>query len=131
MALSKFVLPITLTLSILSIWATDAADHHPAMAALSPSSSSSSSCKTPTIFQSLNPSKNPWELGIKAAWKLFTVMEDRDAVSWNSMMAGFLKVRQLSEARKLFDEMPGKDIVSWNNILDGSVKVGEMEIYLI
>ncbi|KAK8553148.1 hypothetical protein V6N13_089363 [Hibiscus sabdariffa] len=67
------------------------------------------------------------ELGIKAAWKLFTVMEDRDVVSWNSMMAGLLKVGQLSEARKLFDEMPEKDIVSWNTILDGSVKAGGME----
>ncbi|KAL4369246.1 hypothetical protein GQ457_05G017270 [Hibiscus cannabinus] len=67
------------------------------------------------------------ELGIKAAWKLFTVMEDRDVVSWNSMMAGLLKVGQLSEARKLFDEMPEKDIISWNTILDGSVKAGEME----
>ncbi|KAL4376821.1 hypothetical protein GQ457_02G014620 [Hibiscus cannabinus] len=43
------------------------------------------------------------ELGINAAWKLFMVMEDRYVVSWNSMMAGLLKVGQLSEARKLFD----------------------------
>ncbi|KAE8678442.1 Pentatricopeptide repeat-containing protein [Hibiscus syriacus] len=67
------------------------------------------------------------ELGVKAAWKLFSVMEDRDVVSWNSMMAGLLKVRQLREARKLFDEMPERDIVSWNTILDGFVKAGIME----
>ncbi|KAK8568360.1 hypothetical protein V6N13_106283 [Hibiscus sabdariffa] len=41
MALSKFFLSLTLTLSILSICAVDAADHHPAVAAPSPSSSSS------------------------------------------------------------------------------------------
>ncbi|MBA0872964.1 hypothetical protein Goshw_024334 [Gossypium schwendimanii] len=67
------------------------------------------------------------ELGIKAALKLFTIMEDRDIVTWNSMIAGLLKVRQLREARKLFDEMPERDIVSWNTILDGFVKAGEME----
>ncbi|GMJ09290.1 hypothetical protein like AT3G29230 [Hibiscus trionum] len=67
------------------------------------------------------------ELGIKAALKLFTVMEDRDVVSWNSMIAGLLKVGQLREARKLFDEMPERDIISWNTILDGFVKAGEME----
>ncbi|KAK8698763.1 hypothetical protein V6N13_114870 [Hibiscus sabdariffa] len=46
MALSKFSLSVslTLTLSILSIWAVSAADHHPAVAAPSPSSSS-----TPTV----------------------------------------------------------------------------------
>ncbi|PPR92146.1 hypothetical protein GOBAR_AA28528 [Gossypium barbadense] len=31
------------------------------------------------------------ELGIKAALKLFTIMEDRDIVTWNSMIAGLLK----------------------------------------
>ncbi|PPR82145.1 hypothetical protein GOBAR_AA38570 [Gossypium barbadense] len=67
------------------------------------------------------------ELGIKAALKMFTIMEDRDIVTWNSMIAGLLKVRQLREARKLFDEMPERDIVSWNTILDGFVKAGEME----
>ncbi|XP_022739373.1 pentatricopeptide repeat-containing protein At3g29230 [Durio zibethinus] len=67
------------------------------------------------------------ELGIKAALKLFTVMEDRDVVSWNSMMAGFMKVGELREARKLFDEMPERDMVSWNTILDGYVKAGEMK----
>ncbi|KAK8672653.1 hypothetical protein V6N13_111018 [Hibiscus sabdariffa] len=66
------------------------------------------------------------ELGIKAALKLFALMEDRD-VSWNSVMAGLLKVRQLREGRRLFDDMPERDIVSWNTILDGFVKAGEMD----
>ncbi|KAL4354101.1 hypothetical protein GQ457_06G003110 [Hibiscus cannabinus] len=48
------------------------------------------------------------ELAFNAVWKLFMIMEDRDVVSWNSMMAWLLKVGQLSEARKLFDEMPEK-----------------------
>ncbi|WRX22525.1 Pentatricopeptide repeat - like 10 [Theobroma cacao] len=67
------------------------------------------------------------ELGIKAALKLFMLMEDRDVVSWNSMIGGLLKVGELREARKLFDEMPQRDMVSWNTILDGYVKAGEME----
>ncbi|XVF14335.1 hypothetical protein REPUB_Repub09cG0050600 [Reevesia pubescens] len=67
------------------------------------------------------------ELGIKEALKLFTIMEDRDVVSWNSMIGGLLKVGELREARKLFDEMPERDMVSWNTILDGCVKAGEME----
>ncbi|OMP00967.1 hypothetical protein COLO4_12247 [Corchorus olitorius] len=66
-------------------------------------------------------------LGVKAALKLFVVMEDRDVVSWNSMISGLLKVGELGQARKLFDEMPERDMVSWNTILDGYVKAGEME----
>ncbi|KAJ6396388.1 hypothetical protein OIU77_021424 [Salix suchowensis] len=65
-------------------------------------------------------------LGVKSAMRLFMAMDERDVVSWNSMISGLLKVGELSEARKLFDEMPIKDAVSWNTILDGYVKAGEM-----
>lgn len=65
-------------------------------------------------------------LGVKSAMRLFKVMDERDVVSWNSMIGGLLKVGELSEACKLFDEMPIKDAVSWNTILDGYVKAGEM-----
>lgn len=64
--------------------------------------------------------------GVKSAMRLFKVMDERDVVSWNSMIRGLLKVGELSEACKLFDEMPMKDAVSWNTILDGYVKAGEM-----
>ncbi|MFQ6630548.1 hypothetical protein Gotur_008716 [Gossypium turneri] len=65
--------------------------------------------------------------GIKAALRLFTVMEHRDVVSWNSMIGGLTKVGELREARKLFDEMPEKSIITWNTVLNGYVKAGEME----
>ncbi|KAK9039450.1 hypothetical protein V6N11_014650 [Hibiscus sabdariffa] len=66
-------------------------------------------------------------LGVKAALRLFMVMGDRDAVSWNSMVGGLLRVGELREARKLFDEMPERNIVSWNSILNGYVKEGKLE----
>ncbi|TYH00911.1 hypothetical protein ES288_A09G014600v1 [Gossypium darwinii] len=66
-------------------------------------------------------------LGIKAALRLFTVMEHRDVVSWNSMIGGLTKVGELREARKLFDEMPEKSMITWNTVLNGYVKAGEME----
>ncbi|XP_042498637.1 pentatricopeptide repeat-containing protein At3g29230 [Macadamia integrifolia] len=64
--------------------------------------------------------------GVAAARILFAAMEDRDVVSWNSMIAGLVRSGDLSEARWLFDEMPNKDTVSWNTIIDGYVKAGEM-----
>ncbi|KAL7232307.1 hypothetical protein ACSBR2_010346 [Camellia fascicularis] len=66
-------------------------------------------------------------IGVYEARKLFTVMEERDIVSWNSMIGGLVKAGELSEARRLFDEMPERDTVSWNTILDGYSKAGEMD----
>nr|GLL39181.1 pentatricopeptide repeat-containing protein At3g29230 [Ipomoea trifida] len=66
--------------------------------------------------------------GICSAKQLFGVMDQRDVVSWNSMISGLLKAGDLVEARRLFDEMPERDVVSWNTILDGYVKAREMNV---
>ncbi|XP_059670395.1 pentatricopeptide repeat-containing protein At3g29230-like [Cornus florida] len=65
--------------------------------------------------------------GVSAARKLFMVMEERDIVSWNSVIGGLAKAGDLKEALRLFDEMPERDSVSWNTILDGYAKAGEMD----
>ncbi|KAM1164074.1 hypothetical protein PS2_023430 [Malus domestica] len=65
-------------------------------------------------------------IGVSEAKKLFVVMEERDTVTWNSMIGGLAKAGELSDARRLFEEMPERDSVSWNTILDGYVKAGEM-----
>ncbi|KAL0420154.1 UNVERIFIED_CONTAM: Pentatricopeptide repeat-containing protein [Sesamum radiatum] len=43
----------------------------------------------------------------------------RNVVSWNSLINGCFKTRQISEAQKLFDQMPRRDVVSWNTMLSG------------
>ncbi|KAL3813427.1 hypothetical protein ACJIZ3_014695 [Penstemon smallii] len=65
-------------------------------------------------------------VGVTAAKMVFDVMEERDVVTYNSMISGLVKAGELKEAKKLFDEMPERDKVSWNAILDGYVKAGEM-----
>ncbi|KAL8475758.1 hypothetical protein ACS0TY_028426 [Phlomoides rotata] len=65
-------------------------------------------------------------MGVRAAKALFDVMEEKDLVTYNSMISGMVKAGELKEAKKLFDEMPQRDRVSWNAILDGYVKSGEM-----
>ncbi|WOL20272.1 pentatricopeptide repeat-containing protein [Canna indica] len=50
-----------------------------------------------------------------------SVPDKRNVVTWNSMIGGYVRHRELAEARKLFDEMPQRDVVSWNSILAGYV----------
>uniref|UniRef100_A0A803MEK0 Pentatricopeptide repeat-containing protein n=1 Tax=Chenopodium quinoa TaxID=63459 RepID=A0A803MEK0_CHEQI len=66
-------------------------------------------------------------IGVSSARKLFVFMEDRDIVSWNSLIRGLVKGGNLKDARQLFDEMPEKDAVSWNIMLDGYVKAKDMD----
>lgn len=54
----------------------------------------------------------------------FDNMPIRDNVSWNSMIAGYVKVGDVMAARELFDMMPGKNVISWSILLDGYVSHG-------
>lgn len=42
-----------------------------------------------------------------------------DQISWNSMIAGYLKCGQAKEAKEVFDKMPQKDLVSWSTMISG------------
>ncbi|KAJ1421436.1 Tetratricopeptide-like helical domain superfamily [Sesbania bispinosa] len=65
--------------------------------------------------------------GLDGAVKLFLAMEERDVVTWNSMIGGLVKGGELDGASKLFGEMPDRDMVSWNTMLDGYAKAGKMD----
>ncbi|XLR69291.1 hypothetical protein HN51_016380 [Arachis hypogaea] len=63
---------------------------------------------------------------IDAAIWLFLEMEERDVVSWNSVIGGLLRGGEFEKACKVFGEMPERDVVSWNIMLDGYAKAEEM-----
>lgn len=65
-------------------------------------------------------------VGIRAARNVFDAMDEKDIVTYNSMINGLVRTGKLSEAKSMFDEMPQRDKVSWNTILDGYVKAGKM-----
>ncbi|KAK4405668.1 Pentatricopeptide repeat-containing protein, mitochondrial [Sesamum angolense] len=57
---------------------------------------------------------------------LFDEMIERNVVSWNVMLNGYVKGGLVDSARELFEGIPGKDVVSWGTIIDGYVQVGRV-----
>ncbi|KAG0486869.1 hypothetical protein HPP92_008964 [Vanilla planifolia] len=53
--------------------------------------------------------------------------ERRDVVSWNSMLAGYVRSSEIEVAEKLFDRMPEKDVISWSTMIMGYVQNGVLE----
>lgn len=51
----------------------------------------------------------------------------RNVVSWNSMIMGYVKVGDICSARELFDEMPERDRFSWNTMIAGYVQSHELD----
>lgn len=61
---------------------------------------------------------------LRDARMLFDRMKERNVVSWNVMLSGYVKAGLVNLARELFEEIPCRDVVSWGTIIDGSVRLG-------
>jgi pentatricopeptide repeat protein len=48
-------------------------------------------------------------------------MKQRNIVTWNSVIIGYEKRREMAKARNLIDEMPERDVVSWNLMISGYI----------
>ncbi|OAY74840.1 Pentatricopeptide repeat-containing protein, chloroplastic [Ananas comosus] len=59
---------------------------------------------------------------IDAAQQLFDKMPNRNVVSWNTLLDGFVKSGDIDSAYEVFDAMPERNVVSWNSIIAGFVK---------
>ncbi|KAL5972945.1 hypothetical protein ACLOJK_039752 [Asimina triloba] len=62
---------------------------------------------------------------VDSACQLLDNMSDFNVVSFNAMMAGYLKVGDLASALRLFDKMPERDLTSWSIVIAGCVQVGD------
>ncbi|KAL9229608.1 hypothetical protein vseg_005058 [Gypsophila vaccaria] len=56
---------------------------------------------------------------VEVALKVFEEMRERDLVSWNSMVDGFVRRGDLRRGHDLFDVMPERNAVSWNVLMTG------------
>ncbi|PQQ17713.1 pentatricopeptide repeat-containing protein [Prunus yedoensis var. nudiflora] len=57
---------------------------------------------------------------------IFDQMDEKDVVSWNSMISGYGSNGRVDVARQLFDWMPERNTVSWTSMICGYVKSGDM-----
>ncbi|XP_059633359.1 pentatricopeptide repeat-containing protein At1g08070, chloroplastic-like isoform X2 [Cornus florida] len=64
---------------------------------------------------------------LDSARQLFDMCSERDIVSWNSMLGGFVKCGDIERARAVFDRMVNRDVISWNTIINGYGILGRIE----
>ncbi|CAI9298289.1 unnamed protein product [Lactuca saligna] len=64
---------------------------------------------------------------METAKKVFDEMFERNVVSWNSMIDGYIRSGNLSIAEEFFSGMPNKDVVSWNSMISGYSRTRDME----
>ncbi|EOY21925.1 Tetratricopeptide repeat-like superfamily protein, putative [Theobroma cacao] len=63
--------------------------------------------------------------GIGYARRVFDEMGERNVVSWNSLLAGYIRYGDVHMARRVFDEMPERNVVSWTTMVAGFSRNGK------
>lgn len=63
---------------------------------------------------------------IRAAYKVFSEMFERNVVAWTSMINGYILCHDMVSAQRLFDLAPERDIVMWNTVISGYIELGNM-----
>ncbi|KAJ0099772.1 hypothetical protein Patl1_21578 [Pistacia atlantica] len=52
-------------------------------------------------------------------------MPQRDIVSWNALVFGYVACGKMEIASSLFEAMPERDVVSWNSLISGYLHAGD------
>ncbi|PIN04914.1 hypothetical protein CDL12_22550 [Handroanthus impetiginosus] len=62
-----------------------------------------------------------------SAKKIFDRMEEKDVVSWTTILDMYFEMGDLREARRIFDEMPERNEVTWSAIISRFSQSGDAE----
>ncbi|XP_021278982.1 pentatricopeptide repeat-containing protein At2g29760, chloroplastic [Herrania umbratica] len=62
---------------------------------------------------------------LEDAKRLFDMMEEKDIVTWTTMLAGYAKLGEYEAARQVLDTMPRQDIAAWNALISGYEQNGK------
>ncbi|KAJ4841052.1 hypothetical protein Tsubulata_009396 [Turnera subulata] len=63
--------------------------------------------------------------GVRYARQVFDDMGERNVVSWNSMLAAYMRCGNVDGARRIFDDMPERNVVSWTSMISGYARNGK------
>jgi pentatricopeptide repeat protein len=58
--------------------------------------------------------------------KVFCAMGNKDLVSWNSLISGYIYNNEVDAAYGVFESMPEKDLISWTAMIRGFAKEGRI-----
>lgn len=61
------------------------------------------------------------------ACKIFDRMPNRTLVSWNSLIAGFIRNGDVESAWRIFNEMSDSDLITWNTMIGALVEESRFE----
>ncbi|PON70351.1 Tetratricopeptide-like helical domain containing protein [Trema orientale] len=67
---------------------------------------------------------------VECARRVFDDMPERNVVSWNTLLKGYVKCGDIDGARRVFDEMPDRNVVSWTTMVAGCAKNGKSKLAL-
>lgn len=70
------------------------------------------------------------DFGLESARYMFDEMLDRNVVSWNSLLKGYVRRGDFDGARKVFDEMPERNVQSWTTMVAGFAQNGHCKLAL-
>lgn len=62
--------------------------------------------------------------GLRDALQLFDEMRERSTVTWNSLLAGYFRHKDVEGAHEIFRKMPERNVVSWTTMINGCVQNG-------
>ncbi|KAE9602194.1 hypothetical protein Lal_00050246 [Lupinus albus] len=68
---------------------------------------------------------------VEKARQVFDNMSERSIVTWNSILAGYIRCCDFDGARRAFDEMPSRNVVSWTTMISGCAQNGQCKQALL
>eukprot|EP01018_Ginkgo_biloba_P008845 Gb_31599 [translate_table: standard] len=64
---------------------------------------------------------------LENARQVFDKMSERNLVSWNAILSGYVQDGKVEDARLLFDKMPERNVISWTAMIAGLMQEGRLD----